>query len=479
MSTNKAKISLLWSAVEQFGSQGCALIITIVISRIVTPKDYGIIAMLTIFMALSQVFINGGLSNYLIQKKDREDIDFNTVFYLNVGVGLFCYLAMVFSSQAIANFYHQPILNEIIKVYFLSLIISSLTIVQRAIIYISYQYKKLSIITLISIIIAGSSAIVLAVNNYGVWALVFYNLIDAFCSSVLIWITTTWHPRIRFSFAIAKKAFSFGSKLLGANLLGSSVSNLYTLVIGKKFQATDLGFYSRGQSLAVVFPSNFSNMLQKATYPVLCDLQDDNEGLKAIFSKYLRIAAMVTIPLMMFLYCVAEPLVKVILSEKWLAAVPFLQILCIGSMLDPIMRLNSIILSVTGKTKYSLYSEILKKSTLLILLFSTLQFGLKWVTIGAAVYSIFDLIIVSFFVKKIIPFSLIDEVKIISPYLLISLTCSVFTFVVNRFINLDILQIILSIAVFFISYGILVKLFMPRQFKEVLSWINFMRSKNG
>lgn len=467
MAISKAKTSFLWSAVEQFGSQLFSVIITIVIARILTPQDYGLIAMLSIFMALSQIFINSGFSNYLIQNKNRTHQDYNTIFYLNVVIGIVCYGLLFIFSSAIADFYHQPILKDILRVYALILIISSLTLVQRAIIYINFLYKKLSFITIISIAIAGSISIYFAHIGCGVWSLVAYALVDSACESILIWKTTKWHPNLSFSWKIAKKAFSFGSKLLVANILSSSVSNLYTLVIGRKFQADDLGFYSRGQSLAIVFPSNFSNMLQKASYPIFCELQEDIDALKSMFKKYVSLSAFISFPLMMLLFCVSEPLIKILLTDKWIPAVFFLQILCLGSMFDPIMRLNAIILSVTGKTQFSLYSEILKKSILILILFISLPFGIEWVTIGAALYPIFDLIIVSFFVNKIIPFSFFDELLLILPNMLISILSAVFAYFVGMEIINEYFKILAILISFILFYIIINRFFLPTQFNSI------------
>lgn len=476
---NKATSSLLWSSVEQFGSQGLSLIITIVIARLITPDDYGLIAMLSIFMALSHVFINCGFSNYLIQNKQRTEKDFSTIFFINVTIGILCYVILFIFAPAIAQFYNQPLLSSIIKLYSLTLVISSLILVQRAKLYIDFKYRKLSAITIISLIISGIVAIIMALNNWGVWTLVWYHLLQTIITSVLIWITSGWHPHLIFSVNIAKQAFYFGSKLLGANLLSSGISNLYTLVIGKKFQATELGFYSRGLSLATVFPSNFANMLQQATYPVLCELQEDKEKLKTMFCNYIMMAGMICFPLMGLLFGISEPLVRVLLTDKWLPAIPFLQILTIGYMFDPIMRLNSIILSVTGKTQLSLYSEIIKKAVLVSILFLSLPFGITWVAFGVIIYSLCDLIIVSFFVNKIISFSFWEELKLITPYLLFSFIPCLFALLLNSLDIASLMKLIISIPFCSLAYILLIRNFRRKQYDFILSFLNNIIHKNN
>ena len=476
---NKAITSILWSGIEQFGSQGLSLVITIVIARLISPADYGLIAMLSIFMAISQVFINCGFSNYLIQNKNKTAQDFSTVFFLNVFIGIACYLILYLCAESIARFYNQPILSKIIKYYSIVLVISSLTLVQRTKLYIDYKYKKLSLITIISLIVAGSISILMALRGYGVWTLVAYQIIQTFTVSLLIWITTKWHPSFTFSHICAKKAFNFGSKLLGANLLSNGVANLYTLVIGKKFQVIELGFYSRGQSLSAVFPSNFANMLQQATYPVLCELQDNTIELKRMFCNYLTMAAMISFPIMAILFGTAEPLVRLILTDKWLPTVPFLQILSIAYMFDPIMRLNTIVLSVTGKTQLSLYSEILKKTTLVAILFISLSFGIHWVAISTIIYSLCDIVVVSFFVRKIIPLSLMDEIKIMIPYLCFAAIIGCLCILINLIQCASYIKLIIAILISCCIYITLLKSFKRTQFNFAVKYLKTIFRKNG
>lgn len=477
----KSVTALLWSAVDHFSAQGLGLIITIVIARLITPADYGILAMLSIFMAISTTIINSGFSNYLIQKKDSSATDFSTVFFLNVAMGVACYVLLFIASPFIASFYSQPILSEIIKVYCLALIISSLTLTQRAKLYIDNKFKRLSIITIGSLILAGTVAVILANNGFGVWALVWYYLLQVSVSSLLIWITTNWYPSAVFSKASAKEAYAFGSKLLVANFLSNAVANIYTLVIGKKFQASELGLYSRGQSLASVFPINMSSMLQQATYPILCQLQNDPERLKRLFINYIRTSAMICFPLMTLLIVLADPIVRVILTDKWLPSVVFIQVLGIGYMFDPIMRLNSIILSVTGKTKYSLSSEVWKKVTMLVVLFTSLPFGIYWVAIGATLYCFIDLMIVTRYVKNIIPISLREEIRVILPFLIYCVFVYFVVAIGKTFVTNSSMQLTVFIPIGCVIYLLMARSFSKTSYSLVMDNLKtlFKKSNNG
>ena len=460
--------SILWSSVEHFSAQGLGFIITLFIARLVTPEDYGLIAMLSIFMVVSQVIINSGFSNYLIQNKNRTHVDYSTVFCLNIVLGLLCYLILFLSSNGIASFYNQPLLSDVIKIYGLSLIVSSLTLVQKAILYINGEFKRLSVITIISLFISGTIAIVLAYNSWGVWALVVYYLLQSSTSSIGIWLTTKWYPTFVFSLQSAKAAFLFGSKLLAANLLSNAVTNIYTLVIGKQYQALELGFYSRGQSFAMIFPANISNMLQQATYPILCELQNDKRRLMDMFEKYLRISAFVCFPVMTLLISLGEPAIKIILTEKWLSAVFFVQILGVAYMFDPIMRLNVIILSVTGKTQLSLYSEIWKKIVLVAILFITLPWGIKWVASGVVIYSLMDLFIVTRYVRNIIPITLRRELWIIAPYFVYCFIIYLIVVVVSVLLPNDFMKIVVGVPLGGVVYLLLVKFFSTSSFNNMV-----------
>jgi O-antigen/teichoic acid export membrane protein len=455
----KATSSIIWSTVEKFSVQGLGFIITLIVARLVSPSDYGLIAMLGIFMAVSQIFIDCGFSNSLIQNKQRTELDYSTVFYINLAVGVACYLILFFAAPYIASFYAQPELSLILKIYGLTLIVSSLTLVQRARLYIRFEYKKLSAISIVTIIVGGVTAIVMAYRGWGVWALVAYYLVQAGVSSLLIWVTSGWMPRRVFSKASARHAFNFGSKLLVANLLNTIVSNLYTLIIGKQYSAKDLGYYSRGQSISYLVPSQLSNMLNQAVYPVLCELQSEPLRLKEMFSNYIRYSALICFPVMTFLVALSEPLVSVLLTDKWLPSVPFIQILAIGYALDPIMRLNAIALSVTGKTKLCLQSEVVKKVLLLVVLFATLPFGLTWLTIGVAVYSLLDIISVSFFTRQVIPIHFLEQVRLFIPYVGYSVLMYLSIRMAITATENQYLQLCLGVLAGSIVYAVLLRLF--------------------
>ena len=327
----------MWSAVERFSVQGIQFILTIIIARLVSPSDYGLIAMLGIFLAIAQTFIDSGFSNALIQKQDRTEADFSTVFYFNIVVGVVVYLLLYLCSPFIASFYNEPKLDLVTKVVGLNLIISSFSVVQRAKLTIALNFKLQAVASLIAVIISGGIGVYMAYVGYGVWAIAIQALLNNFLNTVLLWVVTKWVPKFCFSWMSFRILFNFGSKLLLSGLLHTIYTNLYNIVIGKKFSAMELGYYNQAYTIAF-FPSNsIMSIMSRAIYPIQCSIQDDDERLKNIFLQYLRISVYVIFPLMIGICVLAKPFVLLILTEKWLSMVPLLQIMCIAYMWKPIM----------------------------------------------------------------------------------------------------------------------------------------------
>lgn len=392
---------VLWSAVERFSVQGIQFILTLVIARILLPSDYGLVAMLTIFMVLSQVIVDSGFASALIQKKDRTDIDYSTAFYFNAIGSLIIYACLFLSAPFIASFFNEPQLNSITKVFGLNVIIMSMGIVQQAKLMIELDFKRQAIASLIAVISSGTLGLWLAFHNYGVWTLVYQSLANNFVRVLMQWIFSRWLPSFCFSFQSFRSLFGFGSKLMLSVLLHQFYTNLYSLVIGKFFLASDLGYFNRAYTIAQFPSSNLSNILMKVMYPIQCRYQDDMEQLRSIFMKYMRISIYAVFPLMIMLVALAEPLVHLILTDKWLPAVPYLRILCIAFMWDPIMRINSTILNVKGRTDYFLKAEVIKKAVAIILLVISVPFGVTAMCYSLLLYSMADIVIIIYFSRRV------------------------------------------------------------------------------
>lgn len=420
MAKNKVGVGVLWSAIERFSVQGVQFVIGIIIARLLYPSDYGIIAMLAIFMALSNVFIDGGFMNALIQKKDRSTIDFSTVFYFNLVIATLVYLLLYISAPFIASFYNTPQLCSVARVVGLTLIINSVCIVQHSIIIIDLDFKKLAIISLISVIIGGGIGIYMAYTGYAYWALVAQTVISSIVGAILMWVYTKWKPAFLFSTESFKKMFSFGSKLLVSSVLHTTYTNLYTLIIGKKYAASDVGCYSRAYSLAN-FPSmNCTSVIERAIYPVFCNIQNDSKELNRLFLSYTRMACFAIFPIMLGICALAKPLIIILLSEKWLEIVPLLQILCIAFMWDPIMRFNHSVINAKGRSDYFLKAEIIKKISGLIILFASLPLGVNIMCWGLVLYSFVDMAIIIYYNTKVTHLGVWAQIKSFYPVFILS-----------------------------------------------------------
>lgn len=452
---SKAAKSVVWSFAEKLSVQGFGFGISLILARLLLPEDYGTIAMLYIFTSVATVFIDGGFSNALIQNQERTERDFSTAFYVNVGAALFCYALLFIMAPYIADFFNQPLLNKVTRVYGLSLVISSFALVQKSRFYINCNFRVIAYISFFAIIIGGSVAILMAYHGFGVWALVCYHLIVESLRTVGLWIMGHWYPRLTFSKKSFIMIFNFGSKLLGANILNVVASNLYTFVIGKLFNATSLGFYSRGQSMSYILPSNFSNIMTQASYPILCEVQNDKRQLRHFFLKYIKMSFVIMAPVMTILATLASPLVSLVLTDKWLPCVPFIQILAIGYMFDPVMRLNANVINVTGHSEYSFYAELYKKIALLVILFATCFWGINLMVWGLAFYSIADLLIVSFYVKRVVGVGFFDEVKLMLPQIIYCLVMFLVIYSMTMILERRLLQLFVGSLVGLSVYAML------------------------
>ena len=331
---SKTVSGVLWSAVERFSLQGVQFLINIIMARILLPADYGMIGMLVVFLQISQLFNDGGFANALIQRKDTTEIDFSTVFYFNILVGALFYFLIFVSAPLISTFYNIPDLTNIARAVGLNLIISAFSAIHRVKLTIEVDFKTLSKISLIAAVLSGIIGVGLAYYGIGVWALVFQSLLNSLLLTLLSYYFCSWKPLLIFSIHSFKKLFSFGSKLLISNLMHAVYSNLYTIVIGRRFSAIDLGYYTRAEQFAIFPSANLNAVISRVTFPILSSIQDDDERLTAAYRKYIRLSSYLIFPLMVGLAVLAEPIIVLLLTEKWIGVVVLLQILCFDWIFD-------------------------------------------------------------------------------------------------------------------------------------------------
>jgi teichuronic acid exporter len=469
---HQASRTVVWSAIERFSVQGIQMILTIVIARVLMPSDYGLIAMLNIFMALAQTFIDSGFSNALIQKKDTTNIDYSTVFYFNIAISVGIYAIMYLASPYIAAFYNEPPLDKINKIFSLVIIINSFGIVQQAKLTIELNFKRQAHASLLAVIISGIIGVWMAYNGFGVWAIVWQSVINAFLRVVFLWIFAHWMPMMAFSKHSFHILFAFGSKLLFSSLLHTLYVNIYTLIIGKVFSADTCGLYNQSFKLSTFPSTNLAAIIVRAIYPIQCRMQDENEKLRMFFLKYLRVSCYVIFPIMTAFAGLAKPFVLVFLGAHWVRIVPLLQILCIAYMWDPMMKLDSTLLQVKGRSDIFFHAEIVKKIIAFIILIVTIPFGITVMCYGLILYSISDIIIINIFNQKVINIPLLTQVKEILPILLTSALIFGVTFVTSYFMTSQIMALVIGVIESLAIYAIVSKTFMHKELSLLLNLRN-------
>lgn len=416
----KALSGVIWSGVQTFSTQGFTFIIGVILARLLTPSDYGLIGMLTIFLAISSTFVNSGFTQALIQKKDSDEKDFSTSFYFNLGVGFIFYLLLFIAAPLIAGFYNQEKLIPLTRVLGLVVLINSFSVVQRAMLTIKIDFRTQSRATILAVIISGLLGIYLAYTGYGVWALVAQSILKAFFEAIFLWYYAQWIPLERFHFERFKGLFNFGSKLLISGLLNTVFNNLYSIIIGKSFSVADLGFYTRATQLNNLPSINVTNVIRNVAFPILSKVQNDNLKLKETFKIVLKSVAFIVFPIMCGIGVLASPLVSVLLTEKWLDVVWMLQFLVIVGVLYPISALNLMILNVKGRSDLFLKLGMIKKIVETMVLIFTVPMGIKEMIIGQVGVSVFSAVVNTFYTKKVVDFGLFNQIKALRGILALS-----------------------------------------------------------
>lgn len=450
---DKTVKGVFWSVIERFSVQLVQFVITIIMARLLMPSDYGIIGMLAILMSISQVFIDGGFSSALIQKKDVSTQDLSTVFFINVSISILIYLILYGLAPFISDFYDLPILTSVIRIYCLTLIVNGFAGVSKTILTIRIDFKTQSIISLSSSIGAGIFGIYLAYKGFGVWALIYQSILMAIVNVILSFVLVKWFPKLTFSIDSFRKLFSFGSKLLGAQIIGAVYQNLYNVIIGKKFSSTDLGYYSRAEGFNNLGSYNISTILNRVSFPLLSQLQSDNARLISVYTKYISLAGFIMFPISMYLCGASKPIILLLLSNKWAGSIPILQILSISTLWQGITTINLNLLYVKGRSDLVLKLEIIKKVIAFFILFISILFNnLYAMCWGLVVYSLIGFYLNTIYTKKILDYGFIKQIKSLLPYLIPSLVFLISGLLCSEYVTIPYLSIIISLSLAIILY---------------------------
>ena len=456
---SKSIHGILWSAIERFSLQGVQFLIGIVLARLLSPSDFGMIGMMSIFMSVSQTFIDCGFSSALIRQKEVSAKDYGTTFLINFFISLLTFLILFFTAPFIAKFYNTQELELVLQVFSTTLIINALFAVHNVKLMRKVDFKTQSKASICAATISGAVGITLAYNDFGVWSLVIQAICNSVMNLILLTLLLKWFPTPKFSSKSFHNFFGFGSKILIASLISSIYSNIYNIVIGKKFSAATLGYYTRADQMGQLPSQNIAGILSRVTYPILSQLQDDTDRLRSVYIKYLQLSCFVIFPLMMGLAALAKPLIILLLGEKWVPSVILLQILCFGLMLDPICNINLNLLYVKGRSDLVLKIEIIKKTIAITILIASLPFGLTGLCAGRALYGIIATLLNMTYTKRFIDLSIWGQAKLILPSLALSLVMAAGSYCAT-IIGLNYaLQLFSGITIGLILYLIPAKLF--------------------
>jgi len=465
----KATDGMLWSAIDRFLAQGSQVAFNVILARLLMPEDFGVIGMLSIFIVISQSFVDSGMGSGLIQKKNRTDKDFSTVFIFNTTISLFIYFILFFSAPIIANFFERQELVFLTRILGLNIIINSFAIVQRTILTINLDFKTFAKINTLSVIVSGIFAVALAYNDFGVWSLVIQNLLMASISVILFWSLSKWKLSLKFSFESFKQLFSYGSKLLIASLYANSLSEIYNASIGKVYNAQSLGFYTNAKKFSDSASFTITSVLQQVTFPILSSLQDDKERLISVYVRLIRITAFLIIPIMTLFALLADPLIRILLTDKWEAAIPLLQWLCIARIVTPISALNMNILNAVGRSDLFLKVDLSKLPIIIAALVITIPLGIKAIVIGSVVTSLLSFFINAYMPGKLFGYGAFKQLKDMKKIIIATLGMILLVFLTQKLVDQFLLKIMLGSFVGVSSYILFCSLMKMHEIKEIKS----------
>ncbi|MCI6242154.1 MAG: lipopolysaccharide biosynthesis protein [Agathobacter sp.] len=407
--------NFFWRFAERCGAQIVTFIVSIILARILAPEDYGTISLITVFTTILQVFVDSGLGTALIQKKDADDLDFSSVFYFNFFVCVVLYAGMFLAAPFIAVFYNDPALTSVVRVMSLTIVISGVKGIQQAYVSRNMLFKRFFFSTIGGTLMSAGLGIWIACMGGGVWALVVQQLSNTAVDTLILWITVKWRPQKLFSWRRLKGLLSFGWKLLVSTLLGTIYNNLRNLIIGKMYSSSDLAFYNQGDKFPLAIVSNINSSIDSVLLPTMSKLQDSHEQIKIITRKAIKISTYIMAPLMMGLAFCAETVVRLVLTDKWLPCVTYLQIFCITYMFWPIHTANLNAINAMGRSDLFLKLEIMKKAVGMTLLLTTMWFGVKAMAYSLLVSTVISMIINSWPNWKLLDYSFWEQMKDIFP----------------------------------------------------------------
>ena len=463
--------NFIWRFAERCGAQLVTFVVSIVLARILLPEDYGKVALITVFTNIMQVFVDSGLGTALIQKKDADDLDFSSVFYFNFAICLILYLVMFIAAPFIAAFYKDTSLTPLVRVISLTIVISGIKGIQQSYVSRNMLFKCFFFSTLGGTIFSAFLGIGLAYAGFGVWAIVAQQLSNTTIDTLILWLTVKWRPKKMFSWERLKTLLSFGWKMLVSAVLDTLYNNLRSLVIGRLYSSKDLAYYDQGQKFPNVIVTNINTSIDSVLLPTMANAQDDYNRVKAMTRRAIKTSTYIMAPLMMGLAFCAEPIVRLLLTEKWLSCVPFLRIFCISYMFYPIHTANLNAIKAMGRSDMFLKLEIVKKIMGMVLLLSTMWFGVMAMAYSLLVSSVLSQIINSWPNRELLKYGYLEQLKDILPGIFLAIFMGGCVSILSLLKLTDVVTLAIQIPVGAIIYISLSAIFHLESFEYLMDMI--------
>lgn len=470
--SKQARSGMVWTFAQQFGNQLVGFGISLVLARILIPAEFGLIGMIAVFISVGQTLVQSGLTQSLIRTPDITNADYSTVFFYNLAVSILVYILVYLGAPYIAVFYDQEILTGLTRLYCLVFIINGFSAVQQARFTRQMNFKIQTIISLPATLIGGGVGILLATMDYGVWSLVWSQLVVAGIGSVLFWIFSGWSPGFIFRFSLFKQHFGFGIKLAVSGLLDTIFNNAYLIIIGKFFAPAQVGYFTRAETMRQLPVTNLSTALNKVTYPLFAQIQDDELRLKDVYSQLMKIVVFIIAPTMVVLGVLAEPLFRFLFTARWLPAVPYFQILCVVGILYPINSYNLNVLKVKGRSDLFLKLEVIKKLLIIGIIVGTIPFGIYALLWGQVVMAIFGFFINSHYTGKFISYSAFSQIMDLMPSILLAIIAGIGCYILDKLVMqnfMDFIRILTGVLSYAIVYLPLSFLFQTKVLKQIIN----------
>ena len=448
---------LFWTFSQQFSSQIIGFGVSVIIARILSPAEFGLIGMLGIFIAVGNSLMDTGMTSSLIRSVDADQRDYSTVFVINMAASIFIYGIIYFAAPYIAAFYGHAVLEDIVRVYALSFVFTAFRGVQAAKLTKEMKFKVQMMIQIPSVILGGTVGIVCAYAGYGVWSLVYMYVFQAFVFSIQHWFYSGWRPDLKFDYERFKYHFNFGYKITLSGLITTVYQNIFTVIIGKYFSAAQLGYYTRALSLRQLPISNLSAALSKVTYPLFSSIHDNDVKLKEVYRRLIQQVIFWIVPFLILLMVIAEPLIRFLLTEKWLPAVPYFQILCVAGMLYPLQSYNYNIIKVKGRTDITLKMQIVKKTLGIAGIFIAIPYGIYGLLYFQIISAVIDYYLDAYYGGRMINYSMPEQLKDIFPSVSLAVIIGLAAWQIDLFLFRmyslnDLSRMIIGGLIYFASY---------------------------